>query len=44
MAVPLSRKQVASFEGLLVSRGGRQEALTLLVVEKRLFTIKENEK
>ncbi len=40
MSVPLNPKQVASVEGLLVFHGGRQEALTRLVVEKaeiRLF-------
>lgn len=40
MATALDPKQVVSFEGLLVSQVGQQEALTQLVVEKGIFTNK----
>ena len=38
MATPLDPKQVVSFEELLMSQVGQQEALTRLLVEKGIFT------
>jgi len=44
MATPLHLKQVVSTEKLLISQGDRREALTRLVVEKRMFTHREDER
>jgi hypothetical protein len=44
MASSLHLKQVLCTEKLLMFQVGRREALTRLVVEKRTFTNKENEK
>jgi hypothetical protein len=41
MAIPLDPKQVVSFEELLMSQVIQQEALTRLLVEKRIFTPEE---
>ena len=41
MAIPLDPKQVVSFEKLLKSQVIQQEALTWLLVEKRIFTEEE---
>jgi hypothetical protein len=41
MATALDRKQVVSFEELLMSQVGQQEALTRLLIEKGIFTKKE---
>jgi len=41
MATPLDPKQIVSFEELLMSQVIQQEALTRLLVEKRIFTEKE---
>ena len=41
MAIPLDPKQIVSFEELLMSQVVQQEALTRLLVEKRIFTKEE---
>jgi len=41
MAIPLDPKQVVSFEELLMFQVVQQEALTRLLVEKRIFTKEE---
>jgi hypothetical protein len=41
MAIPLDPKQVVTFEELLMSQVVQQEALTRLLVEKRIFTKEE---
>jgi hypothetical protein len=41
MATPLDPKQIVSFEELLMSQVAQQEALTRLLVEKRIFTKEE---
>jgi hypothetical protein len=41
MAIPLDPKQVISFEELLMSQVVQQEALTRLLVVKRIFTEEE---
>lgn len=41
MAIPLDRKQVVSFEQLLMSQVVEQEALTRLLVEKGIFSKEE---
>ena len=41
MATPLDPKQVVSFEELLMSQVAQQEALTLLLVGKGIFTKEE---
>ena len=38
METPLDPKQVVSFEELLMSQLVQQEALTRLLIEKRIFT------
>ena len=38
MATPLGPKQLVSFEELLMSQVVQQEALTRLLIEKRIFT------
>jgi hypothetical protein len=44
MAISLYPKQVVSTEKLLMFQVGRREALTRLVVEKRMFTHQEDVK
>jgi len=44
MAISLHPKQVVSTENLLMSQVGRRETFTGLVVEKRMFANKEDEK
>ena len=41
MSIPLDPKQIISFEELLMSQVVQQEALTRLLVEKRIFTKEE---
>ncbi|MGZ6202715.1 MAG: hypothetical protein ACXWM6_14485 [Thermodesulfobacteriota bacterium] len=41
MAPPLDPKQLVSFEELLMSQVVQQEALTRLLMEKRIFTNEE---
>jgi hypothetical protein len=41
MSTPLDRKQLVSFEELLMSQVIQQEALTRLLVEKGMFTKEE---
>jgi hypothetical protein len=41
MGIPLDPKQIVSFEELLMSQVVQQEALTRLLVEKRIFTNEE---
>ena len=41
MTIPLNPKQMVSFEELLMSQVVQQEALTRLLVEKRIFTKEE---
>jgi hypothetical protein len=41
MATPLDRKQVVSFEELLLSQVVQQEAFTRMLVEKGIFTKEE---
>jgi hypothetical protein len=41
MAIGLDSKQVVSFEELLMSQVVQQEALTRLLMEKRIFTKEE---
>ena len=41
MAIPIDPKQVVTFEELLMSQVVQQEALTLLLVEKGIFTKEE---
>ena len=38
MTIPLDPKQIVSYEELLMSQAVQQEALTRLLVEKRIFT------
>ncbi len=41
MATPLDRKQLVSFEGLLMSQAVGQDGLTGLLVEKWILTLEE---
>lgn len=41
MAIPLDPKHTVSFEELLMSQVGQQEALTRLLIEKGVFTKEE---
>ena len=41
MTIPLDPKQIVSYEELLMSQAVQQEALTRLLVEKRIFTKEE---
>jgi hypothetical protein len=41
MATHLDKKEIVSFEGLLMSQVVQQEALTRLLVEKGIFTKEE---